>query len=181
MPGSTPVGPQYYDEVDMIRLSSAVMGDTIYVYCEVVGTFETGAEATDYGTEEVETRVVNIGLDLNPQEGVDSDIYTRDLQISYYLFLNSEQAGYITSISGETLVNYPDSEDYIHAGGSGTNYIVMSAPTEVVSFLGVPITPEMTVAINAWAESASTNYHHFAFDRLLQDEEEYLDTVLGGE
>lgn len=181
---TTPDGVQYFDEIDFLKVSSAVLDNRIYVYVEVVGTLNATSEKSNYNNEYIIDRTINIGFDLDNNLNTGFTGWGMDLQLSFYLRS--------TSSSGQTARYgvYQNNENdthvierlpaLIHNGGEGNKYVVFSAPISAVSYLNTPLSKGSIVKIIGWAEAESTNYHHFAFDNLKQNNETLIETTLNG-
>jgi len=181
MTNSPPEGPQYFDEVDFVRVSAAVMNDRLYVYIQMSGSFEIAADQTSYGTEEVYERTINILFDLDNNFNTGFVGWGTDIHMTFKMrqYGQFSDWGVYANNEGDTHV-IDRYTSLIHNGGDGYNYVVISAPLSAVDYLNLSLANGSTIKVKGWAEAESTNYHHFAFDYLEENGEDMPELTLGG-
>ena len=169
-----PDGGTYFDETDITRVACAVLGDNLYIYAEVVGTFEMEADYAVGGTAEVHVRSINIGVDLDNSTATGWAASGLDLHGTYGIWSTSSTE---TAYWGVYEFNEDDThvidryDTVIHNGGLGYNYVVFSVSTSEVSYLGVSFVEGMDISFVCWGEAdagfkedGTELYHDYAFD-----------------
>lgn len=174
--------PQYHDETDIKRFAVAVDGGRLYLYAQMVGTFQSPAETTSYGTEEINNRSFHVDLDLDRSSATGITTSGIDASFTFSVSTTAQSACYWVYPGADAVYNHDDAgtNTLLHNGGVGYDYVVMSISPEALAPLGITLTKGASVEINAWAETASTNYEHFSYDPLGVNETTAVDITLGG-
>lgn len=185
-----PDGGTYFDETDFRQVAVAYQNNRIYIYVQVVGTFETDLEFSTNGTAEIHARAINIGIDLDNNTSTGGLTWGMDLQGTYGISstLTYETAYYGVYQFNENDTHVIDRYDCtINNGGLGYNYVVFSVPTSEITYLGVTLTKGATIGVFGWAETSAgfdsegnELYHDYAFDTLGEKSSTRNTTYLGG-